>query len=160
MGERRRAHRVEGLDDAALRRWGRRTPPGADQPEHHRVARADGVAGHGCVVLWHVADADVASPAGWLSTSDGADATGTSPSTTCSSVILPIRSRPMTAVMPPDGTVERAFRPDQRAAADDADVVEGQRRGSATDTERLGQGGELVHLPSLERFRARRQPFR
>ena len=142
------------------------TPTVAGQSEQHRIACADRVARRGGVVLRHVAD----QPGGrtrWPA--EHPDLTGRGgdhPEHRVQQRGLARAARSDDGEDPARRHVERALRPDQPAAPDDADVVEGQRRRrrarprrQPTDTERLGEGGQLVHLPSLERFRARRHRF-
>src|SRR6478735_1242075 len=86
------------------------------------------------------------------------EATGSSPSTTCSSVDLPGPLDPMPATMPPAGLgkvpYDQISRP-PRTTLTSSKTSAFSDTGSV-DTESLGQRGELVHLPSLERFGARR----
>src|SRR6478609_338551 len=95
------------------------------------------------------------------STCTDPDATGSRPSTTCSSVDLPEPLDPITATMPPAGMAkvpsDQISRPprttltsSKTSASSDTGLV---------DTKSLGKSGELIHLPSLERRRARCHRF-
>src|SRR5271166_3228331 len=93
---------------------------------------------------------------GWRpNTSSWPPAAGIRPRTMCSRVVLPDPLGPMTATMPPAGTVKLACdqmsRPPRTALTSVNASAAGVAGSSDSDTERLAQRGQLGALPALER---------